>query len=280
MYLHFIDKSHVPAGPCSVATIAALAQHPDLIDDFNRVPANATIAEMKRTFRGRRYRLEFYRYGSGQDCYCIRQTTKDVGFRYSALSDSGRPSGYLSPKDSSHTGQETLKPRRVWPMDIALVTLIVGLFGLVLAYVRDTRYNDGFNTFFNSDTFGPRFILTLSGTAIAALWKSAEQCESGLLISVPVVILTPCTASVVNAPWNRLATGGSSADSTILFEPTITPVSSSFRAFRHGYFSVGAITKVTLLADVGLNTVISGVAYTTGQTKRKLPCIILKRDMA
>jgi hypothetical protein len=280
VYLQFVDKSYIPDDPRSLATITTLTQHPDLIDDFNRVPPNATISEMKRMFRGRKYRLELYRSENGTDCYGIRPTIEGTDFKYMALSN-GRPSRYPTPDDAIQTtGAQMPRTRRIWLMDIVLVILIIGLFGLVLAYLRDNNYDDGFNTFFNSDTFGPRFILTLSGTAIATLWKSAEQCECNLTISLPVLVLTKCAASVVNAPWNRLATRPSCADDTILFNPSITPISSTFRAIRHGYYSVGAIAMITLLADVGLNTVIGGVAYTTGQTKRALPCIALQREVA
>lgn len=67
--------------------------------------------------------------------------------------------------------------------------------------------------------------------------------------------------------------GSSTPESTILFKPSITPISSTVRAFRHGYFTVGAVTVATLLADIGLHTVIGGIAYTTGQTSRESLCI-------
>lgn len=181
IYLQFVDKTYIPADPSSIAEIATLTRHPDLIDDFSCVPPDADTSEMKRMFRGRRYRLGFYRSSSGLDYYGIRPTTGGIRFDYRPLPDGSRSSRYPAANHSIHTtGVQTARPRRIWPIDIVLVILILGLFGLVLAYVLDSHYNDGFNTFFNSDTFGPRFILTLSGTAIAALWKSAEQCGYNL----------------------------------------------------------------------------------------------------
>ncbi len=71
------------------------------------------------------------------------------------------------------------------------------------------------------------------------------------------------------APYERLAKQPSPALDTILFKPSTTPLSSTLRAFRHGYYIVAAITIVTLIADLGLNIVISGVPYAKGQTWRQ-----------
>ena len=77
--------------------------------------------------------------------------------------------------------------------------------------------------------------------------------------------LTSDVASIVTAPYIRLAKQPYSSSSTILFEPSSTPVSSTYKAIRHRYNAVAVITVVTLLAE-GLNIVIAGVPYATGET--------------
>ena len=70
---------------------------------------------------------------------------------------------------------------------------------------------------------------------------------------------------MVMAPYIRLSRGPSSPRSTILFKPSSTPISSTWKALRSGYILVTVITLITLLAE-GLNLTISGVPYASGQT--------------
>jgi hypothetical protein len=67
------------------------------------------------------------------------------------------------------------------------------------------------------------------------------------------------------APYIRLSRGPSSPRGTILFTPSSTPISSTWKSLRSGYILVTVITLITLLAE-GLNLTISGVPYASGQT--------------
>lgn len=64
---------------------------------------------------------------------------------------------------------------------------------------------------------------------------------------------------MVMAPYERLAKKSSSADGTVLFKATTTPLVSTARALYHGYFVVAIVTILTIIGDLALNVVIGGV---------------------
>lgn len=66
------------------------------------------------------------------------------------------------------------------------------------------------------------------------------------------------------APYNRLHRRPTPADSTILMTSTNTPISSTIRHLRNGYYLVGAVTLLGLAGEA-LNIVISGIPYAPGQ---------------
>ncbi|KAK3613036.1 hypothetical protein LTR22_028337, partial [Elasticomyces elasticus] len=67
-----------------------------------------------------------------------------------------------------------LKAKATHVGDCILALFTIGTFVVVLAYYLDT-HDDGFNRFFNSNSFGPRFTLTSAGTILASRRKSVEQ---------------------------------------------------------------------------------------------------------
>jgi hypothetical protein len=169
-YLIF-KKTGLPSDPRSMATIGSLMQHPALIDDLNDLPVHSTREEMRQAMQDKRYKLGFYKFSSGEQGYGIRPMLED-GFstasRYGSFKYA-RVEGHAKSTDERHSA-----PHRLRFMDFLLLLASLGAFGVVLAYYLD-KNSDGFNDFFNSNTFGPRFILTLSGTVIASMWKSVEQ---------------------------------------------------------------------------------------------------------
>ncbi|KAK4550079.1 hypothetical protein LTR36_003046 [Oleoguttula mirabilis] len=240
-----ITKTGLPANPSSMATVASMMRHRALLGDLNETSADADSENMMCAMQGRRYRLGSYKDSLGNASYGILPLTAgEHGQRVTSTYGSGHH--YEPVKSSAFESDEHAASHRMRPLDILLAVVVLGAFGVVLAYYLDGR-DDSFNRFFNSDTFGPRFILTGAGTVIAALWKSTEQ------------------SAAIMAPYIRLAKRPSSAGSTILFTPSNTPVLSTVTAVQQRYFFVAAVTCVTLGAEA-LNIVISGVPYGTGQT--------------
>ena len=170
VYLIF-KRTGLPTDPRSMATIGSMMQHPALIDDLNEVPVQSTHQKMQQLMRGKRYKLGFYKDNFGRQGYGIRPVLDQD------LSTASRYGGFKYAPVEQHTktsDQGHSAPHRLRVMDLVLLAASLGAFGVVLAYYLDDR-SDGFNDFFNSNTFGPRFILTLSGTLIASMWKSVEQ---------------------------------------------------------------------------------------------------------
>ncbi|KAK4499456.1 hypothetical protein PRZ48_009971 [Zasmidium cellare] len=240
-------RTGLPANPSSMATIGSLMRHPGLIDDINDLPVGpgARVKPMKAAMAGKRYKLEGYKTETGAIDYGIRPLTTDLHDDYSTRSK-GR--GSYTPIDPNGSSLDTMaaSTHRFRWLDLILLIITLGTFGVVLAYYLDGK-PDGFNNFFSSNTFGPRFIITLAGTLIATSWHSIEQ------------------SSVVMAPFIALAHSPSPAKRTLCFTPSNTPLLSTWTTLRNGYILPALITFTTLLAEA-LNIVISGVPFATGQT--------------
>nr|POF25968.1 hypothetical protein CFP56_22116 [Quercus suber] len=238
----------LPSNPAASATVASMMRHPMLIADFNAIPTNANMAEMQKALKGKHYQLGVYKSAFGGQEYGIKpmhmqqeESEVDLDHKYTPVEGSG---WYSDAANSRETA-------RAWHYkDLTLAFVLVGTFGVVLAYYLDDR-PDGFNNFFNSNTFGPRFILTGASTVVASLWRSVAHSQT------------------VTAPYTRLAQGPSAPSSTILFTPSNTPILSTWQALRARYFSTAFLTIVALSAEA-LNIVISGVPYATGQVRTQL----------
>lgn len=180
VYLVF-KKTGLPSDPRSMATIGSLMQHPALLDDLNEVPVHSTRKQMQQSMRDKRYQLGLYKCSSGETEYGIIPILAD-GFPAASRNQNSK----YAPIErySKSIDQQQSAPHRLRFMDILLFATSLGAFGVVLAYYLDDK-SDGFNDFFNSGTFGPRFILTLSGTVIASMWKSIEQGEIHVCKFVP-----------------------------------------------------------------------------------------------
>lgn len=242
----YYHRTGLTSDPRSVVAVAALMGNDDLRRDFNAMPVSTDAQGMKRSLSHARYRLAYLEADSGE----VRYSIEPCSFRdedevvSSALKDS------VEDDSSEHSIQKKWHRSRDWPLDLLLIFVLLGTFAVVLAYHLDYR-PDTFNEFFNSGGFGPGFILTLSATVIATLWKRAE------------------TSMMVSAPYQRLTKEPSSPDSTILFQPSTTPFASTVRALHHRYFVVAAVTIVVILSNLVLNVVIGGVAYQRGQSLRQ-----------
>ncbi|TKA83787.1 hypothetical protein B0A55_00052 [Friedmanniomyces simplex] len=234
--LLLLTKTGLPANPSSMATIASLMRNPALLDDLNEIPPDADATHMRQALTGRRYKLDAYKTAAGEYGYGI------VPVYGNGQDEQSHTPGY-APLAGAATSSRS---HRFRIMDFVLPLVVTGSFGVVLAYYLDGKH-DGFNNFFSSNTFGPRFILTFAATVVASLWKTVEQ------------------SAVIVAPYTRLAHHPSSAKSTILFTPHNTPFLATITAIWNRYFLAAVLTFVTLTAEA-LNIVISGVPYATGQT--------------
>jgi hypothetical protein len=173
MFLSRHRPSGVYSDPSSIAVMASLLHHPDVLEDFKHL--DASNKELERAVKDQTYRLAHYQAEGEGMKYGIVPTIKvilpEAGNRgaYSVLSN---PEGGVNIR-SRHHGLFTKHLFRTVG-DISLAILLLGIFGVTLGYYLDGN-SDGFNIFFNSDTFGPRFILTFAGGIAVSQWKRLEK---------------------------------------------------------------------------------------------------------
>lgn len=252
----FVERSGLLKDPSSMAVVANLMHHPKLADDLRRLQIHpeTKMHDLSSALAASRYRL----CQLGEDMEGRSQGVYPVGEAEGEKAEASETAHTMFPMsgsgyrpidpNSSHYRKRSASNRWRW-LDFLLLLVLAGTFALVLAYYKDSS-NSGFNNFFNSDTFGPRFILTLVGTIIAKSWQNVEL---SAVIMAPYVVLFQRPAS-----YRHLA-----------FKPTTTPLLSTFRALRHEYWAVAIISITTLLSEA-LNVLISGVPYSTGQVATQL----------
>lgn len=174
--LLLFNKTGLPTKPNSIATVASLMRHPRLLADLSEMPVDASAEQMQRFMEGKRYRMGHYTCANGLAGYGIQPWNgyDSDGF----VSPFGTFKHQYTPVDGSlpFSDRHSQKLRHFQIKDVLLTVFLLGTFGVVLAYYL-VGGKSGFNDFFNSNTFGPRFVLTLAGTVIASIWKSVEQGE-------------------------------------------------------------------------------------------------------
>ncbi|USW57640.1 hypothetical protein Slin15195_G109590 [Septoria linicola] len=254
-------RAHTVTGldsdPSSITAVAALMRHPTLEHDLKELPSPgiATASSMKHEIGRKRYTMDTWYSKAGEQRYgFLRHASLHGDGSWSPSSaqdgfaavDTRNTTGLYHPVDSDSSAQDNRTHHRWRLADWLLLTLVLGTFAVVLAYYLVSGDN-GFNVFLNSNTFGPRFILTGAATVIANLWGRVEQ------------------NSMVMAPFVRLARGPAPYRQTLEFAPTITPLLSTWRAASNGYIFASVVTVMTLLAEA-LSVAISGVPFSTGQT--------------
>lgn len=174
--LLLFNKTGLPTKPNSIATVASLMRHPRLVADLSEIPVNATAQQMQRLMEGKRYRMGHYTCANGLSGYGILPWSGYDSDGY--VSPFGTFKHQYTPVDGSLSFSDRAGStlRRFQIKDFVLAFCLLGAIGVVIAYYLDPSHS-GFNNFFNSNTFGPRFILTLAATVIASFWKSIEQGE-------------------------------------------------------------------------------------------------------
>lgn len=229
--------------PSSIVAVDDLIQHPQLLEDLRTMPAErgTSIEEMEHHLDGKRYKLAEFYGKSGEHCNGIMPAHADEEAR--TPPSSARP--YPLTSDSFTLPRNPPAHRWHWN-DFILLGVTVGAFGVVLAYFL-AHDDTPFNRFFSSNTFAPTFILTVSATVTAMIWDDRAL------------------KAMILAPWNALAQGPQPL-AALEFAPTTTPGLATYRALRHGYVFVGAVTAMGPLGEA-LSVVIGGVPFSTGQMR-------------
>jgi hypothetical protein len=185
----------------------------------------------------RNYALDTFLDRNGNLCYGI--------VNLSTATDPRRPYHRYQAFESAGGRRASNKIRHL--NDLAIVLLSLGLLGVVLAYAYDYR-SDGFNNFFSSDTFGPRFILSSAATLLDNRWRYLER-EVRIMQPYRILFRHRDVRSTTKA----------------LFASTpSTPYTSFPIALRRGHLFQALVSFIAILGDV-LIIVIVGVPFGFGQ---------------
>jgi hypothetical protein len=167
-----LRRTGLPANPSSIAAISSLVRSTTLHHVMDEISAAATTRVAKTKLRGKRFRLAYYQGEHGNTEYGIMPSANYLGCPVPPCSNSAQ--AHSIEDNSLLSGKKEAAASRLHVLDFVLLIVVSSTFAIVLAYYLDGGDN-GFNRFFSSDTFGPRFILTGACTAIASIWKSVEQ---------------------------------------------------------------------------------------------------------
>jgi hypothetical protein len=147
MYMVTRSPTGIASDPSTIAFIVSMIHHPNVLEDFGRCSNEATNKDIIKFLGGKNYRLGNYVGSDGVARYGIIP-----GNPTSLLDDNIEMTYTSNEKKAGRTG--IFKPF----LDVTFVLFILGLLGVILAYYKDGA-NDGFNRFFNSNSFGPRFFM-------------------------------------------------------------------------------------------------------------------------
>ena len=193
MSMKLRKPSRLHSDPSSIASMAALVHHPEVIEDFRTFSDNVSIEEIRMHLGDKRYKLDEYQRPDGIWRYGLIPAVPAIrGFHYRNESATRlRPSKTSNLQNSFNTIQDWI-----------FAALILALLAVIVACIKG-GINSGLRIFFNSTSFGPRFILTGAGTIIAKNWNRLEQGTSGLVKYLIVVAnlrgRRSCIVSILSA---------------------------------------------------------------------------------
>jgi hypothetical protein len=255
--MNFRRESGIFSNPSSIATMASLLSHEDILHDLRQIDAAASDASILAALSGNRYTLMSYNDSVGVPRYGITKTTSSTTSNPYSLGrernfDAVARTRYAPLANPSNMSLQAhpiteQKPFSVsWRLirDVIFLLVMLALFGLVLAYfvVGD---HSAFNNFFNSGTFGPKFTLTAIAALIDFTWKTIER---------EVRIL---------APYRQLSERQAKADKSVLVDIGGVPISSLWGAIRRGEIFHSIVAVTAILSDV-LLIAIGGVPFSQG----------------
>lgn len=173
--------SGVFANPSSIASMASLLHHPEVVQDMKNMQ-HMSDEELEIRLKRQTWKLDYYsdevtgtvRYGVIPGLRVTKAVT--YGATFSEPSYTAVPNTRGEANEFGFNNHGSGGRRHIWRTvgDAVLVVFLLGLFGVTLAYYLDGN-NDGFNRFFNSEGFGPKFILVAGAGVVVMQWRRLER---------------------------------------------------------------------------------------------------------
>ena len=240
------NQSHIYSDPSSIAGIACLVHHPETVRRFHEMNQTAPKDQILKQFAGSRWHLGWYQAIDNTEHYGIiaSNTSKDTPVKSLKEDTDASPHGETAETSLLESAPYLKKLRTQLALNILLLLLTTGLFGVILAYQFNSS-NNGFERFMDAESFGPRFLLTCMGILLKSQWTRLER------------------RSVVAEPFAEAhrhtgVSGGASPSSTIHASRTLIPVTTLIISLWRRRFIPALLAFTALLAEA-LTIVLPGI---------------------
>ena len=159
--------------PSSIASLASLLHHPEVLADFQRIHPDASKKDMLTAIGDKRFRLDTYRAVDGSERYGL------VPLGGASLVHDNAHQPFLGQNTDPARQERAAKRHHTKRLirDVAFGLVTAGMLVLVTYYYK-VGSNTGFERFMDSQTFGPRFLFAIVGIMIHSQWKRIERGRS------------------------------------------------------------------------------------------------------
>ena len=239
--INFRRNSGLHFNPSSLASMAALLNNEEVIEEIRALDPYANDKAIAKALTGSAYRIEYHTSLNGTHHYGLVKPDSLLSSNYNRYGSIANPHNMSLTNHAPARGTFASRALR----DSLFLIVICALFGVVLGYYLD-HSPDPFNHFFNSGTFGPRFLLTSIAVLVGLHWKTLER---------EVRILTP---------YRRLSQRNARPENTILVTLNGTPLTALPGALRRGDIFHATIAFVAICSDL-LIIAIAGVPFNRSQ---------------
>ncbi|TID22864.1 hypothetical protein E2P81_ATG01997 [Venturia nashicola] len=229
--------------PSSIGAIASLTHHPEVLEDFRQLGDEALLKDVRRQLGTRRYKLDDYQRGDGTWRYGFVPVSPASTIAYDWNVETELNSKKLK---RTKTFSEGSRQQAIWDAvsDWSFTVLLLATMGILIGYFKDSG-DTAYNRFFNSNSFGPRFVMTIAGSIISLNFKRLERDAHTL------------------APYHALSHTPQAASSTILLQRRSLPYSALFSMTYNRHALASYLAFIAILSDI-LVIAIAGIPYSPG----------------
>jgi len=257
-------RSGVFVDPSSIASMAELLGNSAVMHDLREIDSLASDKKAKTLLGENRYGLGFYNIATGKPSHGSL-SEDDSNERYGLVKIAGDPmpqklahgrqTGYGAVPNPTNKQADRSKAnanRRIFQLivDIIMLLTTIAIFIVVLYYYLDGK-SDPLNDFFNSNSFGPRFVLTGLSLIVTTGWNRTSQ---------EVTLMAPYR----NMARAMYTPSGVSARRSILAPVSCNPFAAAYNGLLLRNYIVTAVAVSAILGDI-LLIAVSGVPFTAGQ---------------
>lgn len=235
--------SGVFSDPSKIATMANLLGHDPFMDDLRDIPPQASKSEVKKALAGNRYMLGTYTASTGHQRYGVIKLPSSPTAAYVSLLNPSYASHHpQSLSISGHSSHHILRALH----NLLLLVLTLGLLSIILAYYL-MHGKEPLNVFLNSNTFGPRFLLSTLAVLVSLTLKRLER-ETRLIEPYRLM------SSHLSKP----------AHETVLAGMTSTPLTAFFISVTRGRLFLSALALAALLSEIVI-IAMPGIPFSAAQ---------------